>query len=152
MKRLFYMALALIMMIGMLPCSAIAASEVVDTETIWYDDGSYMEITVEKSCARGASIVSGSKTYTFYGNDGGTEWKAKLSATFAYSGGWYTCTTANCDVTIYDNDWYVVSNSTIRSSNNAVTNLTMGRRVLGVTVEKPQYTIKITCDNNGNLS
>ena len=152
MKRLFCVALALIMVIGMLPCSAIAASEVEDTETIWYDDGSYMEITVEKSRARVANVVSGSKTYTFYGNDGGAEWKAKLSATFAYSGGWYTCTTANCDVTIYDNDWYVVSNSTIRSSNNAVTNLTMGRRVLGVTVEKPQYTIKITCDSNGNLS
>ena len=152
MKKFWCLALILILMIGILPSNAIAANEVETTETIWYDDGSYMEITVQKSLSRVANTVSGSKTFTFYGNDGGVEWKAKLSATFAYSGAWYTCTTASCNVTIYDSSWYEISNSTSRGSNNAYAYLTMGRRVLGVTVERPQYTIQLTCDSNGNLS
>jgi hypothetical protein len=78
--------------------------------------------------------------------------KAKLDATFAYSGGWYTCTTANCNVTTYASNWYVISNNTIRSSNNAVTNLTLGIKLLGIKVREESYTIKLTCDINGNLS
>lgn len=152
MKRLFCVALVLILIISILPCSVLAVNEPRNIEIVRYDDGSYMEIVVENSVARVANTVSGSKTYTYYGSDGGTEWKAKLSATFAYSGGWYTCTTANCDVTIYDSSWYVISNSTTRSSNNAFTNLTMGLKYLGVTIDRPQYTIRLTCDINGNLS
>lgn len=152
MKKVFCIALVLVLTIAMLPCGAFSASEPGNTEIIHYDDGSYMEISVAESLTRAANTVSGAKTYTFYAADGDVEWKAKLTATFAYSGGWYTCTTANCDVTIYASKWYVISNSTVRSSNNAVTNLTMGRKSAGVTVERPQYTIKLTCDNNGNLS
>ena len=152
MKKLFSVALVMILLIGLLPCKTLAASELKNVEVIRYDDGGYLEISVEMNSARVANTVSGSKKYTYYDGNGDVRWEAKLSATFAYSGGWYTCTTANCNVTIYDNQWYVISNTTTRSSNNAVTNLTMGRRLLGVTVEKPQYRITLSCDINGNLS
>lgn len=152
MKRLFSGALVMILLIALLPSSTLASNQIESIEVIRLDDGSYMEITIETLSARVANTVSGSKKYTYYDSDGNVLWEAKLSATFAYSGAWYTCSTANCNVTIYDSHWYEISNSTIRSSNNAFTNLTMGRRYLGVTVEKPQYTIKLTCDINGNLS
>lgn len=152
MRKLICVSVVFILVMSMLPYGVFAASESKNTEIIWYDDGSYMEISVKESVTRVANTVSGSKTYTYYGANGGVEWKAVLSATFAYSGSWYTCTTASCNVTISESQWYVISNSTTRSSNNAITNLTMGRKLLGVTIDKPQYTIKLTCDSNGNLS
>ena len=151
-KRILSVALVLLMMLSVFPSSAFAAAEVESTEIVWFEDGSYLEIIIEKSLARGPSTVNGSKKYVYRDGDGNIDWEAKLTATFNYSGAWYTCSVANCNVTINDNSWYVVSNNTIRSSNNAQTNLTMGLKVLGVTVNTPQYTIKLTCDNNGNLS
>lgn len=151
-KRVISVLLVLISLVGILPLGVYAVDAVEPANVIWLEDGSYIEIITEKASARVANTVSGSKTYTCHGSNGSVLWIAKLSATFAYSGGWYTCTTANCTVTIENSQWYVVSNSTIRSSNNAYAYLTMGRRVLGVTVERPEYTIKLTCDINGNLS
>lgn len=152
MKRFFCAALALILLIGLFPGSALAANEITETQIVRYDDGSYMEISIEMSPARIKNTVSGSKTYTFYDSENTVRWAAKLQATFAYSGAWYTCSAANCNVTIYDNSWYVISNNTVRSSNNAFTYLTMGFRTAGVTVTRPEYTIRLTCDINGNLS
>lgn len=149
MKRVIALFLVTIALIGVLPFGASATNE---REIIYLEDGGRIEIYIENTYARAANTVSGSKTYKCYDSNGNVDWTAKLSATFAYSGAWYTCTTANCNVTISDSQWYVVSNNTIRSSNNAVTNLTMGRKYLGVTVEKPEYTIQLTCDTNGNLS
>lgn len=152
MKRLICVALVLILLIGILPGSTLAAAEVKDTEVIELEDGRYVEITFESSSARIANTVSGSKTYTFYDSDDNMEWKAKLSASYVFTGGSYTCTSASCDVTIYANQWYVVSKTTNYAGNRATANLTMGRKVLGITVEKPQFTINLYCDFNGNLS
>lgn len=151
-KRVISVLLVLISLVGILPLGVCATKEVEPANVIRLEDGSYIEISTDISSARAANTVSGSKTYTCRGSDGSVLWVAKLSATFAYSGGWYTCTTANCNVTIYNSQWYVISNSTMRSSNHATTNLTMGLKHLGVTIDKPQYTIKLTCDINGNLS
>lgn len=149
MKRMVALFLVIVGVLGVLPFGTHAASA---DDVIWFDDGSRMVIHIDQTSARVANTVSGSKTYTYYDGNGNVNWQAKLSATFAYSGGWYTCSTANCNVTVYENQWYVISNSTIRSSNHAITNLTMGLKHLGVTVQKPQYTIELTCDNNGNIS
>ena len=151
-KKFISFAIILVLLLGLFPCYAFAVDIAEDTDIILLDDGSYIEVMVETSPARAANTVSGSKKYVCRDSDGDVMWEAKLSATFAYSGAWYTCATADCDVTIYESNWYVISNSTTRSSNNAYAYLTMGRRVLGVTVERPEYTIKLTCDINGNLS
>jgi hypothetical protein len=151
-KRLIAFSLVLILMLVLFPSGGVAAGVVEDPTIILFDDGSYVEVFVGESSARAANTVSGFKKYIYRDSDGTARWEAELNATFAYSGGWYTCTTANCDVTIYDSSWYVISNSTIRSSNNAVTSLTMGLRSAGVTIARPEYTIKLTCDSNGNLS
>lgn len=151
-KRLFSFSLVLILLLVMFPCSVLAVDKVEDPQIIKFDDGSYLEIFAGATPTRAANTVSGFKKCIFRDSDGNVEWEAELNATFAYSGAWYTCTAASCDVTIYDNKWYVVSNSTTRSSNNAYSYLTMGRKHLGVTVDRPQYTIKLTCDSSGNLS
>lgn len=151
-KKLISLLIILVLLLGMFPFNAFAITTAEDADIILFDDGSYIEVIIEASSARAANTVSGYKKYVFRNSDGDVKWEAKLSATFAYSGAWYTCSTADCNVTIYDSNWYVISNSTIRSSNNAVARLTMGRKYLGVTVDERQYTIELTCDINGNLS
>ena len=151
-KKLISFSVILILLLGLFPGNAFATGTAKDIDIILLDDGSYIEVIIEISPTRAANTVSGYKKYVCRDSGGDLEWEAKLSATFAYAGAWYTCATADCDVTIYDSDWYVISNSTIRSSNHAIARLTMGRKVLGVTVEEPQYTIELTCDINGNLS
>ena len=151
-KRLLSIALVMILLLGLFPMSAFAANEIEDTEIIVFEDGSYLEISIVTSSARVANTVSGAKKYTYRDSNGNVDWEAKLNATFAYSGAWYTCTTASCSLTISDSQWYEISKSTARGTNNAYAYLTMGRKVLGVTIERPEYTIQLTCDSNGNLS
>lgn len=156
MKRMLCVALVLVLLAGVLPFGVFAASPSDDTNTITYDDGSYLVISLDVSPARAGNAgntVSGNKTYTFYNSDGVTEWQAKLTASYVFTGGSYTCTSANCNITVYDtNRWHVISKTTNYAGNRATANFTMGKRVLGVTTDKPQYTVNLYCDVNGNLS
>lgn len=152
MKRLLTFILVLILLVGVLPREALAANEVDETDVVRFTDGSYMEVIVDKSVTRISNELSGYKTYTFKDSDGNTEWIAKLTANYVFTGGSYTCTSANCTITIYASRWYEISKSTSCAGNRATANFTMGKRVLGITTEKPQYTINLYCDVNGNLS
>ena len=150
MKRMLCAALVLVLLAGVLPFGAFATAP--RDNTITYDDGSYLVISVDVSPARAGNTVTGNKTYTYYDSDNNMEWRAKLTASYVFTGGSYTCTSANCNVTIYADQWYVISNTTNYAGNRATANLTMGKRLLGVTTAKPQYTINLYCDVNGNLS
>ena len=149
MKRLIAVLLAIISLISVLSFGVNATTE---SEIIQLEDGRYIEIITQTSPARISNNVSGSKVYTCYGSDDSKLWKATLTASYVFTGGSYTCTSADCTVTIYDSHWYVFSKTTNYAGNRATANLTMGRKYLGVTVEKPQYTLNLYCDFNGNLS
>lgn len=112
----------------------------------------YITVTLACTESRAANSKTGSKTYTFTGNNGNEEWKAVLRGTFTYTGTSATCTAANCDVTITNTAWYVVSKNPYKSGNSAVCDLTMGRKFLGITVAKENVSMRLTCDANGNLS
>lgn len=134
-----------------MPISA-HATENEDVTITTFDDGSYLEIVITEGNTRASNSKSGQKTLSYKNSNGEVEWKAVLSASFTYTGSSATCTSASCTVTTYLNDWYVVSKSTTRNANTATTQLTMGERVLGVTISKPSYTLTLSCDANGNLS
>ena len=151
MKKILCAALMLSLLFTMLPCSVFATTDGI-VETIRMDDGSYMVISVVTSPVRAGNTVSGSKVCTFYDSDHNAEWEAVLTASYVFTGGSYTCTSASCNVSIYANQWYVVSKSTNYAGNRATANLTMGKRVVGITTEKPKYIINMYCDINGNLS
>lgn len=151
-KRCFFVIFALFMLIGSLPFNVIATNENEVTEVILFEDGSYLEVSIVSTPTRSIYSKNGYKKYVYHDSNDNVSWEAKLSGTFIYTGESATCTTASCTVTVYDNQWYEVSKSTTRSGNAATTQLTMGRKFLGVTVEKPEYTITLTCDKDGNLS
>lgn len=151
-KRIFSIFFALVLLFSALPCNVMATSSDIATEVIHFDDGSYIEVSIVSSPARSIFSRNGYKKYTYYDSNNNISWEATLSATYIYTGESATCTTTSCAVTVYDNQWYEISKSTARSGNVATMQLTMGRKFLGVTVDKPAYTITLTCDKDGNLS
>lgn len=152
MKRLFVLLTAFILVLSLFPVQAICASQPAEIlEVIRYEDGSYLEITLESVQTRASSSVTKTKTYTYRDDENNAIWKASLTASFTYTGSSATCTSSSCTTTVYDSDWYLVSKSADRSGNTATADVTFGRKVLGVTVKKVSYTITMTCDANGNV-
>jgi hypothetical protein len=152
MRKILSALLAFILVLTLLPVDTYAAQVSESKSIIELDDGSYIEIRVEETAVRATNTKNGSKTYSYYDSNDNLEWTAKLSASFTYNGTTSSCTSGSCAVTIYESNWYEYSNTTTRSGSTATTALVMGRKFLGVTVSKPEYTITLTCDKDGNLS
>lgn len=153
MKRLLSIALLITLLVTLLPTNTYAAANLeADTSIIYLDDGSYITVELTWTDARATGTRTGSKTYVYKGSNGDEQWRAVLRGTFTYTGSTVACTAASCDVTITNTNWYIVSKSATKSGNAAVGELTMGRKFLGITVDKESISMRITCDANGNLS
>lgn len=147
----FFLVCVLFISAMTLPVYAAEIS-VSDECIITFEDGSYLEVTIIDAGSRASGTKSGQKVTNYRDSDGVLQWQAVLSGTFTYTGSTATCTSASCSVTISDSDWYVDSKTTTRSGNTATTQLTMGQKFVGVTINKHSYTITLTCDKDGNLS
>lgn len=148
-KRIVSFLAACLMVVCLLPVEASAA----DSQVIYYDDGSYEVITVEKTGgARASTITSGTVTHDRYSTAGTLEWKAVLKASFSYNGSTSTCISVNIPVvTIYNDNWSVVSQTSSKSGNTATANITMGlKQIIGTS--KVPITLTLSCDKYGNLS
>lgn len=152
MKRFICFALLTCMIFFMLPFTAYAAETPVENdEVIYFEDGSYLTVSVTTRNTRSAGSTSGDKVYT-YNTGNGAKWKAVLSGSFTYTGSSATCTSSSVSIDIYDSAWYTVSKSASKSGASATASVTMGRKAGGVTVDKVPISMKLTCDANGNLS
>lgn len=149
MKCVVSFCLLLVLIVGIFPVYASAAE--CSEQVVYFEDGSYLTITLEEYGSRASGTKSGSKKYA-YTYDGATAWQAVLSGTFTYTGLSATCTSSSCSVTISDSAWYTISKSAGKSGNSATATVTMGRKVTGVTVDKYTANITLSCDANGNLS
>lgn len=150
MKRVFSFILASVLLLCMIPVRGNAMEN--QMEIIYFEDGSYMTVEIITKGTRASGSVSGSKPYTYYDSDGVAQWKATLTGSFTYNGSSATCTSSSVDVTIYNSTWYVSSKSAGKSGNTATASVTMGKKMLGVTVTTKSASISLTCDKNGNLS
>lgn len=151
MKRVLSCILLVAMLICVFPMNCYAMEDNSKTVT-YFEDGSYEIEKIETRAMRSAGSVTGTKTKTRYASDGTLDWEAVLEGTFTFNGSSATCTSSSCDVSVYDNAWYTVSKSAGRSGSSATASVTMGRKSLGVTVEKVPFSMKLTCDADGNLS
>lgn len=150
MKRIFAGILTLLMVVSMFALNASA--EVYADNVIYLEDGSYIVIKVIESGIRSTGTKTGRATYDYYDSDGVLGWTAVLNGTFTYNGSSATCTSSSCSVTVLDTAWYTVSKSASKSSNSATAALTMGKKLLGVTITRVQVDMILSCDPNGNLS
>lgn len=153
MKKIIPFLLVLAAVISFFPPNTASATGAAEQkEIIFLEDGAYIEVTLESVSTIGYGVVTKSKNYTYYGADKVAEWNISLTGTFAYNGINSSCTLSSCSVDIYDSAWYVVSKTPSLSGNTAYATVTMGYKVLGVTVSKKTYDITLTCDKDGNLS
>lgn len=143
--------LLLVMLLVMLPVRAEAA-QIVETEIEYLPDGGYIETVVTESVSRASGTKTGTKVKRQVDADGNEQWAIQLQGTFSYNGTSASCTNAVCNVTVSASNWYVVSKTAGKSGAVATADVTMGRKVLGITVAKNQYALTLTCDKNGNLS
>lgn len=150
-KRYISVFLVLVMLLVMLPVRAEAA-QIVETEIEYLPDGGYIETVVTESVSRASGTKTGTKTKRFVDTDGEEKWAIQLQGTFSYNGTSASCTNAVCNVTVSANNWYVVSKAASKSGAVATANVTMGQKVLGITIAKNAYELTLTCDKNGNLS
>lgn len=153
MKRRIIAFLLAVLIVMLLPLSVGALENSISSEeVVWFEDGSSLVITIQESNSRASGTKTGTKQYTYRDSNGDLSWIAALTGTFTYTGTSSTCTSASINVTIYDSLWYNVSKSSSKSGNTATGTVTMGLKVLGVTVSKPTYNLTLTCDKDGNLS
>ena len=143
--------LLLVMLLVMLPVRAEAA-QIVETEIEYLPDGGYIETVVTESVSRASGTKTGTKVKRQVDADGNEQWAIQLQGTFSYNGTSASCTNAVCNVTVSANNLYVVSKAASKSGAVATANVTMGQKVLGITIAKNAYELTLTCDKNGNLS
>lgn len=111
-----------------------------------------MTVSTTVSLSRATNTKTGTRVITSKNADGTIDWKAVLTGTFTYNGTTATCTTSSVTVTVYASNWYEVSKTAGKSGASATGSVTMGRKVLGITVAKETYDMTLTCSSNGTLS
>ncbi len=151
MKRIICAVLICSLLLCGMPVNCFA-EEIKECVVDVFEDGSYLTDELIVVQYRVNNTKSGTRIRNYYTSDGTLEWKAVLSGTFTYTGTTSTCTSSSCNVTIYNSDWYTVSKSASKSGNTATASVTMGKKLLGVTVATIPVSLTLTCDNNGNLS
>ena len=150
MKKCISWLLLFVLMISLFPISAFAAGE--EEEVVYFEDGSYMTISVQEFGSRASGSKSGTKVANYYGDDGSLAWRATLNGSFTYTGSSATCTSSSISVSISNSAWYTISKSASKSGASATGSVTMGKKLLGVTVSQISRNLTLTCDKNGNLS
>lgn len=151
MKRVIVLMTVLCLLLSVFPFGAYAESE--DDELVEYlPDGGYIVTEIFDIDTRAAQSATKSFAKTKYDENGNLDWKITLTATFTYDGVTARCTATDLDVTIYDSSWYKISAYHSREAAQGYANVQLGRKVLGVTVEKPTYYLSLNCTPDGNIS
>lgn len=151
-KHLILYILILAVFLSAFPFQAAASSADGET-TVLSGDGWHIVVTITEIATRATQQKTASKEFKYIKDSDGTVlWTITLTGTFTYTGTSSSCTNAAYSVTSYSSSWYEVSGSASKSGNTASCTVTMGRKFLGITVEKPNFTLTLTCDKNGNLS
>ena len=152
MKRLLCVIFAMMMISSLFSVNTYAAETGIPDNVFYKDDGGYIITYIEGIGTRASNSKTGSRVFEYYNNDHEIQWRATLTGTYLYTGTTATCTGSKCDVVIYNSAWYVISKSSGMLGAKATAELSMGRKVLGVTVERKNVSLALSCDANGNLS
>lgn len=116
------------------------------------EDGSYITIEIISMDTRVTNTKTGSKIYRLRNDDGEELWNATLQGTFSYTGSSATCTASSVSVSIINDNWYTVSKSASKSGASATGTVTMGKKWLGITVNKEAVNMSLTRSASGTLS
>ena len=148
MKKTVTRIVMLMLCLGMLMSSAIAAGSDETVTRIDYEDGSYMTITTTTyaSVSR-ASTRYAEKKYTYTDNQGDKVYTYLLKGWFTYDNVTSEATDVNASAVIHKSGWDVSSHSEYCSGNTAYGNVTF-KGPLFVT---RSINATLTCDRYGNI-
>jgi len=150
MKRLLAFALILSFVFCFVPFNAQAAE--TTTTVQYFEDGSYIVTEITVSNSRSITKVA-SKNKTYYDTNDQIQWKITVTGEFLYDGATATCTYSSGTYTIYATDkWQYSSGYSSYSGNSATYTATLLRLTLGIVVDRPTFSVTVTCDPNGNIS
>ena len=96
------------------------------------------------------TITAERSTY-YLDKSGEKQWEAILKAEFSYDELVSEAKDAKLTLTIYNPDWYEINRITMLNGNTATGTLELGYRFLGITVNTSSYSVKVSCDKDGNL-
>lgn len=137
MRKLLNLTILLFLMM-LLSCHAFAA-EPAEVTTI------YTTIDIHSEIYSGESI-SGGKTYTYHSADDTPLWQAEIWGEFEFTTDGVRCRDAGYDVEVIDDLWYVISAEAHPSGSVALGHVVLGRRFLGVTVDRETVVMVLTTD------
>lgn len=174
MKKLISVLLSCVLMYFSVPLCF--ASETSFEDTVHFDDGSYIEITVEDAkdaevtedaisvitrfmqmikkilfFFTGTKTTSKTKYVNYYDQNGTLLWSVFLTAEFAYSKTRVNCEGARISYDIYDSDWKMTSASATKNGNTATGSFNIRQIKLGVPLKTIEKTLTLTCSADGNV-
>ena len=151
--KIITLILITVLFVSMLPPMANAMSNVEEhTEYIYFEDGSYLKISITSIETRSLGSRSGSKKMEYTNSNGEILWYAILRGNFTYDGTIAVCNSSSCDVVINASNYEIVSKTVGKRSNYAYVNLTIGLRLLGVLINEENYSLTLSCSKDGILS
>ena len=155
MKRFICIIFAAMLLLTMFPMSVSADTQ---EKRIYLEDGSYYTETIcsipllaINSILR-ENTVRHNITRTYNSASGVAQWSFTLSGTFRYDGTSATCIATSCSTSILQSGWSCSSKSSHAVGNMAVGDVTMVKKLLGITIETRTAHLTLTCDANGNIS
>lgn len=150
MKKLFAILSVVLLLTMLFPLEAFAAEQIVSSETVYLEDGSYCVVTLTESMGR--SSKTGTKSSKHYDSNGVLQWTLTVTGTFKYDGSTATCTSVSHSVTISNSAWSVSAQGSTKGGNTAKAVVTMVKTVLGAQTLTQTKTLTLSCDKDGNLS
>ena len=153
MRTLFKIAILVVLVLAMFPVSVFAAEAAPQEANIIYlEDGCYITVEIISMDTRATNTKTGSKIYRYKDSDGVELWNVTLQGTFSYTGSSATCTASSVSVSIINDHWHTVSKSASKSGASATGEVTMGKKLLGITINKETVSMRLTCSGSGTLS
>ena len=136
--------------------TSIQSSNALTNQTIItqvFEDGSYIEETIEESSVMTRSTITKTKTSTYRGADGTALWSVSVKGTFSYNGSTVTCTKSEVITNNYSSTWKLsnvrASKTGIKASASVTAKQYTSDGALSRTINK---TVTLTCSPKGVLS
>lgn len=150
MRRVASIVLLVTFLFSSIPLTGYAEEN--SSPIIFFDDGSYLLMSIQSIDIRATGTKTGTKKADYYSSSDELLWNVTLRGTFSYTGTSADCTSTTCNVTVYNSSWYEVSKSATKSGATAYCEATLGQKFLGITIDKKTVSMSLSCDANGNLS
>ena len=119
---------SLICISAMMTISNVNALDYIDTYTYIeeeFDDGSYIEVTVEQSnVLTRASSITGKKTASYKGSSGTIYWSVTVTGTFTYNGTTASCTKSSVSTKNNSVSWKLSNAKSSKSGATALASVT----------------------------